>query len=304
MPKRKIGSVDENLGRNLIFFRKLAGLTQQQVADRLNLNRTTYTKYETGASEPSIEILKALAVILEVDVSLLLTDEMDPDLVEDVIEGYHHSADRFFSVWKQFDDLDEQLHIELMQAMVNLNRSDEAAAEYRRLAKRSREFYDAEPGEELQACYKSLAEAGKTIRINLDTIRNELIEKEGGTKGPFFCEYEVFKEVYNIYMRNLERLGSTMFLGIIMLGYIGDNSSDVRRESCMAGLQQILKSNMRKGDIITRFSDNIYAMLLPTVNYSSGNMVMERIENLYYREYSSLAISFFARISPLGTSSL
>lgn len=72
----------------------------------------------------------------------------------------------------------------------------------------------------------------------------------------------------------------------------------------MAGLQQILKSNMRKGDIITRFSDNIYAMLLPTVNYSSGNMVMERIENLYYREYSSLAISFFARISPLGTSSL
>ena len=117
MPKRKIGSVDENLGRNLIFFRKLAGLTQQQVADRLNLNRTTYTKYETGASEPSIEILKALAVILEVDVSLLLTDERDPDLVEDVIEGYHHSADRFFSVWKQFDDLDEQERREIEEML-------------------------------------------------------------------------------------------------------------------------------------------------------------------------------------------
>ena len=117
MPKRKIGSVDENLGRNLIFFRKLAGLTQQQVADRLNLNRTTYTKYETGASEPSIEILKALAAILEVDASLLLTDEMDPDLVEDVIEGYHHSADRFFSVWKQFDDLDEQERREIEEML-------------------------------------------------------------------------------------------------------------------------------------------------------------------------------------------
>ena len=117
MPKRQNGSVDENLGRNLIFFRKLAGLTQQQVADRLNLNRTTYTKYETGASEPSIEILKALAAILEVDVSLLLTDEMDPDLVEDVIEGYHHSADRFFSVWKQFDDLDEQERREIEEML-------------------------------------------------------------------------------------------------------------------------------------------------------------------------------------------
>ena len=204
----------------------------------------------------------------------------------------------------QIDDLDEQLHIELMQAMVNLNRTEEAAAEYRRFAKHSRDYLDVEPGEELQACYDSLAEAGKKLRINLDTIRNELIEKEGGTKGPFFCEYGVFKEVYNIYMRNLERLGSSMFLGIIMLGDIDEKSSDVRRESCMAGLQQILKSNMRKGDIITRFSDNTYAMLLPTVNYSTGSMVMDRIENLYYQEYASLAINLYTRISPLGTTSL
>ena len=201
----------------------------------------------------------------------------------------------------QIDDLDEQLHIELMQAMANLNRPDEAAAEYRRLAKQSRDYYDAEPSEELRACYESLAKAGKTIRFNLDTIRNELIEKEGGTKGPFFCEYEVFKEVYNIYMRNLERLGSSMFLGIIMLGEPGDKGNAIRRESCMAGLQQILKANMRKGDIITRFSDNTYAMLLPTVNYSTGSMVMERIETLYYTEYANHAISFYARISPLGT---
>ena len=69
----------------------------------------------------------------------------------------------------------------------------------------------------------------------------------------------------------------------------------------MAGLQEILKTNLRKGDIITRFSENTYALLLPTVNYSSGNMVMERVEKLYYQEYSSHAISMYARISPLGT---
>ena len=203
----------------------------------------------------------------------------------------------------QIDDLDEQLHLELMQALINLNRADAATAEYQRLAKQSREYLDAEPGEELQACYESLAEAGKTIRINLDIIRNELIEKEGSMKGPFFCEYDVFKEVYNIYMRNLERLGSTMFLAVIMLGEPGEDENIIRRESCMAGLQEILRTNMRKGDIITRFSENTFAMLLPTVKYATGNMVMERIESRYYREYSSLAINFYSRISPLGTSS-
>ena len=41
MPKRKISTVDECLGRNLTYYRKLEGLTQQQVADKLNLNIAT-----------------------------------------------------------------------------------------------------------------------------------------------------------------------------------------------------------------------------------------------------------------------
>ena len=40
--------------------RELCRLTQQQVADILNINRTTYTKYETGVSEPSHEVLRKI----------------------------------------------------------------------------------------------------------------------------------------------------------------------------------------------------------------------------------------------------
>lgn len=91
MPKRKCGSVDASLGRNLAYFRKLAGLTQQQVAEKLNLNRTTYTKYETGASEPSIEILKQIAVILKVDVASILADDNSAtvnDAQSDDLQGF------------------------------------------------------------------------------------------------------------------------------------------------------------------------------------------------------------------------
>ena len=91
-----------------------------------------------------------------------------------------------------------------------------------------------------------------------------------------------------------------IFLAVIMLGSLDNGRATGRRQSCMAGLQEILKMNMRKGDIITRFSDNTFAMLLPMVNYTSGSMVMERIEHLYYQEYASLAVPFHARISPLG----
>jgi len=200
----------------------------------------------------------------------------------------------------QIDDMDEQLHILLMEAMMNLNRSTEALAEYRRVARQSQRYYDAEPSEALQACYRTLVEECKTLKFNLDIVHNELTREEEGIRGPYFCDYRAFKEIYNIQIRNLERLGSTMFVGAITLGC----ESAVRREGGMAGLHEILRSNLRRGDIVTRFSDNMFVMLLPTVNYTTGSLVMERIEKLFYGEYPDGSIAFHSRISPLGAAAL
>ena len=48
------------------------GLTQQQMADRLNLHRTAYTKYETTDVEPSLTTFCKIVRILDVDPMELL----------------------------------------------------------------------------------------------------------------------------------------------------------------------------------------------------------------------------------------
>ena len=78
----------------------------------------------------------------------------------------------------QRDELDEYLRIELMRALVSLNRTGDAVAEYRQATRLSRRILDADPGEDLQACYHELSEAGHTIQLNLDAIRNELLKRE------------------------------------------------------------------------------------------------------------------------------
>lgn len=202
----------------------------------------------------------------------------------------------------RIDELDEFLRIELMRAMVSLNRARDAADEYRRVTALSRRYLDADPSEDFQQRYRQLAKAGSALQFNLDAIRNELIERDSTRRGPFFCDYQAFKEIYNIQMRNLERLGSTMFLGVIMVGDPGDEDiSSVQRESAMAGLQEILRRNLRKGDIVTRFAPAIFALLLPTVNYSTGGMVMERMEEMFYAEYPNRSVALHYRISPLGS---
>ena len=102
-------------------------------------------------------------------------------------------------------------------------------------------------------------------------------------------------------MRNLERLGTTMFLGIIMVGESEEGNYDsIRQENIVNGLVEILRDNLRKGDIITHFSTNVIALLLPTVNYKTGNMVMERIRKLFFQRFPNSDIPFNYRLGLLG----
>ncbi len=75
MPKRKCSSVNLSVGNRLKKYRDACSLTQQQVADILNINRTTYTKYETGVSEPSHDILKKIVSIFGIDFNAILGDK-------------------------------------------------------------------------------------------------------------------------------------------------------------------------------------------------------------------------------------
>ena len=59
------------LGERLTALRKAAGMTQQQMANRLCLHRTSYTKYERNSVEPSLEDVCRIATILSISVDEL-----------------------------------------------------------------------------------------------------------------------------------------------------------------------------------------------------------------------------------------
>ena len=62
----------DKFNENLREARLRKRLTQQQVADRLGIAKSTYCQYETGASEPNVLRLKELAKILETVVMTVL----------------------------------------------------------------------------------------------------------------------------------------------------------------------------------------------------------------------------------------
>ena len=65
--------------QNLRRARKAAGLTQQQLADRLHVTRQSVSSWELGRTEPDLQTLTELAEVFETDAGSLLGEPGKPE---------------------------------------------------------------------------------------------------------------------------------------------------------------------------------------------------------------------------------
>ena len=76
------------LGERLRALRKKNGWTQKQTAEMLHINRSTYAYYETGATQPNLNMLCRLAALFEVSADDLLGLSPPPPDMEDPLFLY------------------------------------------------------------------------------------------------------------------------------------------------------------------------------------------------------------------------
>lgn len=66
--------VDDHFAQQLKARRKNSSLTQQQLADKLNVSRKTISGWETGRNRPDIDILRQMAKIYHISLDQLVSD--------------------------------------------------------------------------------------------------------------------------------------------------------------------------------------------------------------------------------------
>ena len=69
--------------KRLAQLRKERGLTQKQLAEAIGVHYTQLRRYEAGSSQPTLEVLRALATTLRVSADVLLFDESERTPHED-----------------------------------------------------------------------------------------------------------------------------------------------------------------------------------------------------------------------------
>ena len=94
-----------------------------------------------------------------------------------------------------------------------------------------------------------------------------------------------------------------MFLGLISIQDKDDAELSAKDKALLDGqmssLIDILHENLRRGDVVMRYSPGMAMLLLPTVNYTTGNMIMERIRYQFLEKNPGSKTAFRYRLGEL-----
>lgn len=154
-------------------------------------------------------------------------------------------------------------------------------------------FYD-ELGEslspKLQEIYLWATEGSHKTRDDIRHIQQDLMEVTRDSRpfrGAYYCQYEMFKCMYQMMARSTEREGNSVNIMLVTLrtksGQLPKKQEAIEE---MANLKDIIKNALRKGDIFSRYSRNQYIVMLPMNGKENSSKVVERIIDTFESRHS------------------
>lgn len=109
-----------DFAQRLAALRKERGLTQQALADRVQVHLTQINRYESGDSQPTLDVIRRLAIALNVTADELIfgKDERGPD----------DDLRLQFEAISQFDEEDKELARGVLEGLILKHQAKQSMA--------------------------------------------------------------------------------------------------------------------------------------------------------------------------------
>ena len=129
------------------------------------------------------------------------------------------------------------------------------------------------PSERLRNLYREIIKNVQHVETDLEIIKEDLREASLAY-GAFFCEYEVFKNIYRLEARAAERTGQSVFL---LLLTVTDTQGQIPAikllNNSMDRLRDCLLHSLRRNDVVSRFSATQFVVMLSSLTFENSLMV-------------------------------
>lgn len=199
------------------------------------------------------------------------------------------------------DPLNESLYCQQMTALINLGEHRAAAQVYEDM----NQFFLAQagslPGEEAQAIYRRATSGAGGGTVPAAAILDQL--SEGPADGAFLCDYDVFRALYRLQVRDSARSGEETSLAVVTV--TPKHGGQLNRRSLelvMANLLRLIPASLRQGDAVARCSASQYVLLLPRAGFQNSREVCRRISRSFGRLYPHSPATLQVTVCPLQPS--
>ena len=193
----------------------------------------------------------------------------------------------------------EPLHQILMQELAASGDPKGAAAVYEALSKRLFDDFGIRPNEKTRAVYRATAHSPELRELPMEEVLQHLQEPEGNS-GAMQCDYDYFKVLCYAESRAMERNGNATHVALLRVSSGTEKPLSKRSmDHIMALLGDRLRSNLRRGDIISRCSTTQYIIMLPKANYENSCMVCRRVITAFHRAHPHITAKINFMVQPL-----
>lgn len=185
----------------------------------------------------------------------------------------------------ELDPMDESLHIMAIRALLYQGRNSAALSHYENATEMLYRNLGVRPSDELRELYTEIMSVEKGMETDLEVIQADLHET-ARRPGAYVCEYGFFQEAYRLEARRCDRNGSCVHIALLTVS-LPDGSMPALKQLNMTMDQLLvaLQTQLRSGDVVSRYSASQYVVMLPAANYENSRNVMERIISAFYRQH-------------------
>ncbi len=189
----------------------------------------------------------------------------------------------------EVEPLDEDIQIRLIESLIEAGNLRDAKTHYERFSSLIYQESGILPSKRMRSLYQKIqVNAGGTAATDLETIQELLDQRDDdGGGGAYFCDQDSFHRMYNLERKRMARTGLSAFLVKIDLSRKDLTLPSMKElNRAAAELQEVLLRTLRRGDVVSRWNDTQYLLVLPMVNGSDIRKVVKRIGDQFKKQYT------------------
>lgn len=200
------------------------------------------------------------------------------------------------------DSLDEDINCLMLTAFCGQKKYGLALTQYKKAKQLFYENMGIQVPEKIQKTFQMMVSEVGEKRTDIEKLLKD-VEEPGKPVGAFFCDYQIFREIYQMDVRRVERLGIAEFVALFTLHGINGIWQNPNADCGLAEEMDILEDSIRKslriGDVAARYKPTQIIALLPVCTFEDGMKVAERVQRKFENKIGNRKLELRCELAEL-----